>query len=226
MSLLFFAVGCYVYKPYVADKDIENAQESEQQQAVSLRKPNPSQGKTMVDPDKQKAPLVPAGDELKRKEEEIKKRQQQEEIKAIEEELKKAGNDDSEMLQLKRQEMVKTMEEDQKKQQETEPSPDIVQAQKESLEGGNSAELKAKIHPNKYYKITVADKQYKIQAEQWEGDTLVSHKMRKPEKVLKFHHNQIDQENLLERRFSKPYSDLITVGSYVAVGAAVLLLLL
>ena len=86
--------------------------------------------------------------------------------------------------------------------------------------------LKQKIKANKYYKISVAEKQYKIQADQWEGDTLVAHILRKPKKVLRFHENQIDEEELLERRFSKSYSDIFTVGSYVGVGAAVLLLLL
>lgn len=88
------------------------------------------------------------------------------------------------------------------------------------------AGLKAKIQPNKYYKITVDQKEYKIQADQWEGDTLVSHILRKPNRVLRFHENQIDEELLKERRFSKAYSDLFTVGAYAAGGAAVLLLLL
>lgn len=86
--------------------------------------------------------------------------------------------------------------------------------------------LKEKIKANKYYKISVAEKQYKIQADQWEGDTLVSHILRQPKKVLRFHENQIDEEELLERRFSKSYSDIFTVGSYVGVGAAILLFLL
>lgn len=86
--------------------------------------------------------------------------------------------------------------------------------------------LKGKIEPNKFYKITVEGNQYKIQADKWEGDTLVSHIIRKPNKVLKFHENQIDEDALMERRFSKVYSDLFTVGAYVVGGAAVLLLLL
>lgn len=86
--------------------------------------------------------------------------------------------------------------------------------------------LKEKIQPNKYYRIAVEDKQYKIQADKWEGDTLVSHILRKPNKVLKFHENQIIEEALEERVFSKPYSDIFTVGAYVSAGAAVLLLLL
>lgn len=87
------------------------------------------------------------------------------------------------------------------------------------------AGLKQKIQPNKYYKITVEEKEYKIQADKWEGDTLVSHILRKPNRVLRFHENQIDEELLKERRFSKAYSDLFTVGAYAAAGAAVLLLI-
>lgn len=86
--------------------------------------------------------------------------------------------------------------------------------------------LKAKIIAGNYYKITAEEREYKIQADQWEGDTLVSHILRKPKKVLKFHENQIDEELVKERVFSKPYSDVITVGSYAAGGAAILLLLL
>lgn len=86
--------------------------------------------------------------------------------------------------------------------------------------------IQDKILPNHYYKITVDDNQYKIQADQWESDTLVSHILRKPEKVLKFHKDQINEDALLERRFSKPFSDLFTIGSYVVAGTAVLLLVL
>lgn len=86
--------------------------------------------------------------------------------------------------------------------------------------------LKEKIQPNKYFKISVAEKQYKIAVEKWEGDTLMAHVLRQPDKKLKFHENQIDEENLLERRFSKSYSDLLTIGSYVVGGAVVLLLVL
>lgn len=86
--------------------------------------------------------------------------------------------------------------------------------------------IKIKIQPNQYYKITAEEKQYKIQADQWEGDTLVSHILRKPKKILRFHKDQIEEESLLERRFSKPFSDLFTVGAYVVGGAVVLLLVL
>lgn len=84
--------------------------------------------------------------------------------------------------------------------------------------------IKDKLQPNKYYKISALGNQYKIQVDKWEGDSLVSHKIRQPKKVYKHHMNDIEEEAILERRFSKPFSDLLTVGAY-ASGAAILLLL-
>lgn len=86
--------------------------------------------------------------------------------------------------------------------------------------------IKGKLQPNKYYKITALGNQYKIQVDKWEGDTLVSHKIRKPEKVYRHHMNDIEEEAILERRFSKPFSDLLTVGAYASGAAIVLLLVL
>jgi len=86
--------------------------------------------------------------------------------------------------------------------------------------------IKQKLQPTKYYKITVDHKEYKIQVDGWEGDTLKAHKLRNPEKAYKFHENQIIEESIKSRRFSKPFSDLFTVGAYAAGGAAVLLLVL
>lgn len=101
-----------------------------------------------------------------------------------------------------------------------------AQSKSEASLTAEEKSLKEKIKPNKYYKITVADKQYKIEVNKWEGDTLMANVLRQPKKELKFHENQIDAENLLERRFSKSYSDLFTIGAYVVGGAAVLLLFL
>lgn len=88
------------------------------------------------------------------------------------------------------------------------------------------AGIKGKLQPNKYYKITALDHQYKIQVDKWEGDTLISHKIRKPSKQYKFHINDIQEDAILERRFSKPFSDLFTVGAYASGAAIVLLLIL
>ena len=47
-----------------------------------------------------------------------------------------------------------------------------------------------KLEPNKFYKIDVAEKSYKIQVDKWESDSLVAHVIHKPKKILKFHKNQ------------------------------------
>lgn len=86
--------------------------------------------------------------------------------------------------------------------------------------------IKGKLEPNKYYKINALGNQYKIQVDKWEGDTLVSHKIRQPKKVYRHHMNDIEEETILERRFSKPFSDLLTVGAYASGAAIVLLLVL
>ena len=44
-----------------------------------------------------------------------------------------------------------------------------------------------KLEPNKFYKIDVAEKSYKIQVDKWESDSLVAHVIHKPKKILKFH---------------------------------------
>lgn len=87
-------------------------------------------------------------------------------------------------------------------------------------------DIKTKLQPNKYYKIIAFDHQYKIQVDKWEGDTLISHKVRKPSKQYKFHKDDIQEGTILERRFSKPFSDLLTVGAYASGAAIVLLLIL
>ena len=46
-----------------------------------------------------------------------------------------------------------------------------------------------KLEPNKFYKIDVAEKSYKIQVDKWESDSLVAHVIHKPKKILKFHKN-------------------------------------
>jgi len=86
--------------------------------------------------------------------------------------------------------------------------------------------IKEKLQENRFYKITAREKQYKIQVDKWDGDSLVSHKIRRPEKQLKFHKDEIDEETILERRFSRPFSDLFTVGAYAAGAAVVLLIVL
>ena len=81
--------------------------------------------------------------------------------------------------------------------------------------------IQDKLEANKYFKIEVGGKPYKIQVDQWESDTLVAHVVHKPKKILKFHKNQINQSTIAERRFSQPVADVITVVAYAAVGVGI-----
>lgn len=83
------------------------------------------------------------------------------------------------------------------------------------------ANIEEKLEANKFYKIEVADRNYKIQVDKWESDTLVAHVIHKPKKILKFHKNQINQGTIVERRFSQPTADIITVVAYAAVGVGI-----
>ena len=78
-----------------------------------------------------------------------------------------------------------------------------------------------KLEPNKFYKIDVAEKSYKIQVDKWESDSLVAHVIHKHKKILKFHKNQINQSTIAERRFSQPVADIITVTAYAGIGAGI-----
>lgn len=199
LPFLFVLSSCYIYKPYEFKELKETTNGLGAQKSPSARLSSPTTPKGSFERSKPTDNMT-EGDIEKMKLEE----------------LKNQSKENPNGMSLSR-------------------SQPVVDDSKQSLEAisiekgspsGNVDSLKIKIEPNKYYKITAEGKQYKIQADQWEGDTLVSHILRKPEKVLRFHSNQIEEEALMERRFSKPYSDLITVGAYVAGGAAVLLLVL
>jgi len=84
-----------------------------------------------------------------------------------------------------------------------------------------SMSVQEKLEINKYFKIEVGGKPYKIQVDKWESDTLVAHVIHKPKKILKFHKNQIDQSTIAERRFSQPVADIITVVAYAGVGIGI-----
>lgn len=83
------------------------------------------------------------------------------------------------------------------------------------------ANIQERLEANKYFKIEVGDRTYKIQVDKWESDTLVAHVIHKPKKILKFHKNQINQSTIAERRFSQPTADIITVVAYAAVGVGI-----
>ncbi|MDF2553416.1 MAG: hypothetical protein K0R77_2691 [Chryseobacterium sp.] len=85
--------------------------------------------------------------------------------------------------------------------------------------------IQNELRPTKNYKIKVDGRSYKIIVDKWEGDTLVSHRVHKPEAILKLHKNQINAESITERRFSKPLSDIITVLVYAGIGVGIYMLL-
>lgn len=85
--------------------------------------------------------------------------------------------------------------------------------------------IQEKLEANKYFKIDVGGKPYKIQVDKWESDTLVAHVIHKPKKVLKFHKNQIDKSTIAERRFSNRTADIITVVAYASVGVGIYMLI-
>lgn len=232
LSILFFTAGCYIYKPYTGNTD-STTNDASAAQSKSLRDPRSKTPVTGVSDSKN----IPPKDQGQRLVGEDKKAENDERMET--QRNGEGGKMEEENRRTKEQEVRRAKEEEIKRNKDIESAgnrekgkvvmddgliaPETVGI---SPVGDTAGDLKSKIQPNKYYKISVQERQYKIQADQWEGDTLVSHIIRKPKKVLKFHQNQIDEETLEERIFSKPYSDLITVGSYVAAGAAVLLLVL
>ena len=85
----------------------------------------------------------------------------------------------------------------------------------------NPANIQEKLEANKYFKIEVGGRPYKIQVDKWESDTLVAHVIHKPKKILKFHKNQINESTIAERHFSQPTADIITVVAYAAIGVGI-----
>lgn len=74
-----------------------------------------------------------------------------------------------------------------------------------------------------YYSIEVFDKDYKIEAVKWSGDTLIAHQKGKPSKEYKFHEKDI--QDLKIRKFSKGRSDALTVASYASAAVIIYLLI-
>lgn len=85
--------------------------------------------------------------------------------------------------------------------------------------------IQEKLAPSKNFKIDVDGRKYKIIVDRWENDSLVAHPVGKPDKVLKFHKNQINGEKIAEKRFSQPIADIITVTVYAGIGVAIWFLL-
>lgn len=81
--------------------------------------------------------------------------------------------------------------------------------------------IQEKLAAGKNYRINVDGRTYKIIVDKWESDSLVAHPVKRPETILKFHKNQIDSENIAEKRFSQPIADIITVAAYVGIGVGI-----
>lgn len=85
--------------------------------------------------------------------------------------------------------------------------------------------VKEKLAANKNVRIDVDGKSYKVIVDRWENDSLVAHPVRQPDKILKFHKNQINAEKIAEKRFSQPIADIITVTVYAGIGVGIWALL-
>lgn len=85
--------------------------------------------------------------------------------------------------------------------------------------------IQEKLTSNKNVKIDVDGRSYKVIVDRWEGDSLVAHPVHSAKKTLKFHKNQINGEKIAEKRFSESMSNVITVGIYAGIAAAIVYLL-
>lgn len=200
LPILFLMTSCYIYKPYV-EKENEVVEKNVQQDkalAVSQKVEKP---KTSTNLDN-----MSDADKQKMKEEEKARLE-------AEAGIEKTGNE----KENPKKSSAAPGRNEKKGGIHSEDKPPLT-----VIEEG----IKGKLQPNFYYKIEARGKQHKIQVDQWEGDTLISHIIRRPQKQLKFHKDEINEETILERRFSRPFSDLLTVGAYASVGAAVLLIVL
>ncbi len=211
LAILFAFSSCYIYKPYQF-KEVESVSATQKGGPVSLR--------SDMDNEKGKVSV-----EQRRRAEEAEKTEKSKMELKTEMDLKTPDLTEKERMELEEKEQANKNAFTKSDGTAGNEKP-IVPKTPNLTSDSNIDSIKIKMKPNKYYRITVEEKRYKIQTEQWEGDTLVSHVLRRPEKVLRFHKDQIDEESLEERRFSKPLSDLITVGSYVTGGVAILLLVL
>lgn len=221
LPVVFILSSCYIYKPYSEKEEITAKDPKSSQKSISLRDQQNTSSLTA-----QKTKGVSLKGDIT-EEEKIKIKQEEANQQYPVTNPSKSSPDGKVMNPSANNNLSGTpMLAQSTNEVGSSKSSKPTETKGETNPNAGKGGLKAKIQPNKYYKISVEEKEYKIQADKWEGDTLVSHILRKPNRVLKFHENQIDEELLKERRFSKAYSDLFTVGAYAAGGAAVLLLLL
>ncbi|MDD3773491.1 MAG: hypothetical protein RBT46_00715 [Weeksellaceae bacterium] len=201
LVFLFLFTNCYVYRSYTEVSESEASSQNNKRNSSA----STLSGRNAQDVGNEKKEMSP-------KERELNARKEKEERKREENPASRTSNPN---LNLTSQEKEFSSQKD-----ENHTTKNSNSANTENLS------LKEILKPNKFYKIQVEEKRYKIQVDKWEGDTLVSHIIRRPNKKLRFHENQIDEESVLARKFSKPMTDIITVGSYVTAGTAILLLFL
>ncbi|SMC46423.1 hypothetical protein [Moheibacter sediminis] len=203
--IILLLTSCYIYKPYSEKEIVETIKKNNTSPAEqkSIRTERSSDVAAQKTKEQQGTPQISLEDT--------------EPQKVLEKDQQPSKSDEKSNMGFSRSDGSS----DDKSKRNT--NKGIVKAEDtKSTEAG----IKSKLLPNKYYKITALDHQYKIQVDKWEGDTLVSHKIRKPGKVYRHHMNDIQEESILERRFSKPFSDLFTIGAYASGAAIVLLLIL
>lgn len=218
LPVLFLTTSCYIYRPYAEkeEKSGGNATVSPAAGSLSLMDSN--------EKTRQKSTLNPEAAREQDEKEKMKQQKKQEQQEAEKQKRESAGKSDE--------------------NGRVSPNMELSSSKNTNLDGGrnkgrqdiNSSDssepkivekgIKGKLEPSKFYKITARDKQFKIQVDKWDGDSLVAHIIRKPEKQIKLHKDEINEELILERRFSRPFSDLFTVGAYAAGAAAVLLIVL
>lgn len=85
--------------------------------------------------------------------------------------------------------------------------------------------IQNELQPSKNYRINSNGKSYKVIVDRWEGDSLVAHSVNRPSEIIKLHKNNIKAEDIAERRFNKPISDIITILAYTGIGVGVWMLL-
>jgi len=209
LPVIFLMTSCYIYRPYSGEPVAETPAKS-----VNPASKKSLRGDDTPDPARsQKKENESNGLVKEMSKEEIIQQQQREEEKMKEAEMNKGKQEQNSFTS------ADGSEKNTKVTDKAAPREGVTKDPSELT-------VREKIKPKRFYKLTVLDKTYKVQVEKWEGDSLLVHKIRKPEKQFKFHENDIDNESVLERKFSKPFSDLLTVGAYAAGGAAVLLLIL
>ncbi len=92
----------------------------------------------------------------------------------------------------------------------------------ELKEGEKPPTIEQEIQPQKMYNIFSQGKEYKVQAIEWDGDSLVTYEKRNPKKIKKFAKSDIN--GVEHRQFSRGRSDALTFGIYGLAAVIIVLL--